>query len=270
MKYNAPNQNILKAFGVSGKPTRLKGGQGICYLVDNIVFKPSYSIVEASWMSDLYNNLSSNQFRVPKPIRAKNSKWIFNQWTANKFLEGKHEDENYAEAIKISKIFHKDLLQIPKPDFFDKRNDVWAVADKIAWGELPLPNFELTNKPLQQISKLLKKNKLPNQLIHGDWGPGNLLFSNTLPPAVIDVSPYWRPANFAIAVMIIDALVYEGADKSIINLCKNIEDFDQLLLRALVRRICEYIGHQNHIENTHDRYKDIMRHLNIIGIITRV
>jgi hypothetical protein len=32
-----------------------------------------------------------------------------------------------------------------------------------------------------------------------------------LPPAVLDVSPYWRPAGFAFAVLVADALAWEGA-----------------------------------------------------------
>ena len=269
MKSNIPNKNILKAFGVSGKPIRLAGGQGTCYRVDNLVLKPTNNIIESSWIADVCNNLRSDKFRVPKPIMAKNSSWVFNNWTANKFVVGKHEAGNYVEAIKISKTFHQSLVDIPKPEFFDKRNNLWAIADRIAWGELPLPDFELTNQALRKIFKLLTKNKLPNQLIHGDWGTGNILFSKKLGPAVIDFSPYWRPADFAVAIMIIDALVYEGAKESIINLCKNIPDFNQLLLRALVRRICEYIGFQKHKENVKDFSEDIIKHLKLIDIILR-
>ncbi|MBU1167447.1 TIGR02569 family protein [Patescibacteria group bacterium] len=264
MKHNLPNQIVLEAFEVSGKPIRLKGGGGTCYRVDDIVLKPTKDIVVASWIAKIYDNLKSDEFRIPKPIRAKDNSWVYNGWTANKFVEGKHEDGNYDKAIKLSKIFHKALLGISKPTFFDNRNDIWAIADRIAWEELPPPDFELTNKPLRKIFGILKKNELPNQLIHGDWGTGNILFSKELGPAIIDFSPYWRPADFAIAVMIVDALVYEGADKSIIDLCSDIQNFDQLLLRALVRRICEYIGHQNHPENDHDRSDDIIKHLNIM------
>ena len=58
-------------------------------------------------------------------------------------------------------------------------------------------------------------------------------------------------------------------NKTIIDLYKGTPNYDQFLLRALARRICEYIGHQNHIENTQDRSEDIVKHLNIIDIISR-
>jgi uncharacterized protein (TIGR02569 family) len=267
MQYNIPNQNILKAFGVSGDPVRLEGGQGTCYRVNDVVLKPTNNTIEASWLANVFNNLVSDQFRVPRPIRANDGSWVFEVWTASEFVEGEHEDGNYKEAVEVSKIFHEALVDIPKPDFFDTRNDVWAVADRIAWGESPIPDIQLTNEPLRRIFSHLKNNELPNQLIHGDWGTGNLLFSKKLGPAIIDFSPYWRPANFAIAVMIIDALIYEGADKSIIDLYKETPEYKQFLLRALARRICEYIGHQNHPENTEDRSSDIIKHLNIIDTI---
>lgn len=267
MNSKIPNQTILNAFNLSSDPTQLTGGQGECYRVGDAVLKPIKNSVEASWLAEICDGLTSDKFRVPKPIRTKDDAWVFDNWTTQTFVTGKHIPGNYVEAVEVSKEFHRALIGIPKPDFFDKKTDVFSIADKIAWGELPLPDFELTNEPLKRIFGLLKNNKLPNQLIHGDWGTGNILFDEKLPPAVIDLSPYFRPADFAIAVMIIDVLVYEGADKSIINLGQNLKDFDQLLIRALVRRTCEYIGHQNHPENTFDRSGDIIRHLDLINLI---
>jgi len=53
----------------------------------------------------------------------------------------------------------------------------------------------------------------PAQLVHGDL-TGNVLFAAGLPPAVIDVSPYWRPAAYAGAVVVADGLLWwdQGAD----------------------------------------------------------
>jgi uncharacterized protein (TIGR02569 family) len=267
MNQTIPNQNILKVFGVTGELLPLAGGQGACFRVGNIVLKPTKDIVEASGIADIYDNLTSDKFRVPKPIRTRDGSWVFDGWTASLFVKGKHLEGRYAKAIEVSKIFHQTLSGLSKPIFLDQRNNIWSVADKIAWDELPLPDFGMTNEMLKKIFSLLRKNELPNQLIHGDWGTGNILFDDELAPAVIDFSPYWRPADFAIAIMMIDALVYENAKTAIIDLCQDIKDFDQLLLRALVRRICEYIGHQNHIENIKDFSEDIIKHLKLAEVI---
>jgi hypothetical protein len=51
MKKNLPNQKILNAFNISGEPTLLPGGEGTCYRVGDVVFKPTKDDVEASWIA---------------------------------------------------------------------------------------------------------------------------------------------------------------------------------------------------------------------------
>ena len=53
------------------------------------------------------------------------------------------------------------------------------------------------------------------QVIHGDVG-GNVLFADAsgLPPAIIDVSPYFRPRSFAHAILVADAVAWEHAPRT--------------------------------------------------------
>ncbi len=157
MQNEIPNQEILNAYGISGKPILLPGGQGTCYRVKDVVFKPTNDAVEASWIAEINNGLKSNKFRIPKPLSTKEGSWVFAGWTANEFLAGEHRLGCYIEAIELSKVFHAALMDVSKPGWFDKKTDVFSIADKIAWGELPLPNFELTNEPLKRIFNLLRK-----------------------------------------------------------------------------------------------------------------
>lgn len=266
---NIPNQDILNAFGVGGRPVHLAGGGGTCYRVDNVVLKPTQNGVEATWIAEINNRLASDKFRVPKPILAKDGSWVVHGWTAAEFLPGEHRSGHYAEAVDLSKTFHNAIAGIPKPDWFDQKTDIFAISDKMAWEELPLPDFDITNEPLKRILNRLQENRLPNQLIHGDWGMDQILFHDTLPPAVIDMTPYFRPAGYPIADMIVSAMAYDGADASILDLGKNIEDFDQLLLRAVVMRTCAYIGFQLHSENDQDRIPHMMKHLNLVDVILK-
>lgn len=264
---NIPSREILNAFGFSGEPVLLSGGEGTCYRVDNAVFKPVRNVFEASWIAEINNSLTGDKFRVPKPFQAKDGSWVYNGWTASEFLEGEHRPGHYAEAIELSKKFHKTLEGITKPSWYDKKTDVFPLSDRMAWGELPLPDFEITNKPLQKIFGLLRPNNLPFQLIHGDWGMGQILFHDTQPPAVLDMTPYFRPADYPIADMLIGAMANDGVDMSILNLGRGIKDFDQLLLRALVFRTCTYVGFQIHPENNQDWTPMINRYLNLIDIV---
>jgi uncharacterized protein (TIGR02569 family) len=78
--------------------------------------------------------------------------------------------------------------------------------------------------------------RLPSQLIHGDLG-GTVLFAGASPPAVIDFSPYWRPAGLALAVAAVDALTWGGADPAILDGLDGDPELDQLLARAHVGRL---------------------------------
>lgn len=49
-----------------------------------------------------------------------------------------------------------------------------------------------------------------SQLIHGDLC-NNILFHDDLPPAVIDISPFWRPTQYADAITVIDSIAWFGA-----------------------------------------------------------
>ena len=97
----------------------------------------------------------------------------------------------------------------------------------------------------REIGALFKRLKarllpiaLPSQVIHGDF-TGNVLFEPGLAPAVIDFSPYWRPAGFALAVVIVDALTWGGAGMDILDLVRDELEIEQLLLRAELRRLVE-------------------------------
>jgi len=64
-----------------------------------------------------------------------------------------------------------------------------------------------------------------------------VLFQSGMPPAVIDLAPYFRPAAFATAIVVVDGQVWEGADPSLITDVGSIGPFPQYLLRALIYRV---------------------------------
>ena len=68
--------------------------------------------------------------------------------------------------------------------------------------------------------------RLPSQLVHADLA-GNVLFADGMTPAVIDFSPLERPAGLPLAVVAVDALMWQRARP---------EALDQLLARALIYR----------------------------------
>lgn len=264
---HAPLKEILEAFHLKGGPVRLAGGGGKTYRVDDAVLKHTRDEQMMSWLAEITENLKSDKFRVPKPLKSRENTWVYQGWIAHRFEEGRYYDDKYAESIMVCRDFHKAIAGIPKPDFFDRRTDVFHLADKMAWGELSLPDFSLTNVPLKRLFGSMQELNLPKQLIHGDWGPGNILFHDQLVPAVIDISPYFRPADFPVPVMMIDALAEGSVSAAILDLGRNIKHFDQLLRRALARRILEWVGFAMHPENDQDRTPEIFKRLDLIDLV---
>ena len=87
----------------------------------------------------------------------------------------------------------------------------------------------------RRVIERLAPLELEDQLIHGDL-TGNVLLDADDQPAVIDFSPYLRPARYADPIVIGDALLWEGADLDVLDLLGSDELSVQLLLRALVFR----------------------------------
>jgi hypothetical protein len=54
------------------------------------------------------------------------------------------------------------------------------------------------------------------QIVHGDL-TGNVLLAAGMAPAVIDISPYWRPPAYADGIVVADALCWHGAQPSVLD-----------------------------------------------------
>ena len=110
--------------------------------------------------------------------------------------------------------FHRAVAGLPRPAFIAARTDPWTIGDRVAWGEAPLEPYGHIDQ-IARLADVLEPLTDASQLIHGDL-TGNILFDDALPPAVIDVSLYWRPPSFASAIVVADALVWEGADETLL------------------------------------------------------
>src|SRR5437588_1060239 len=237
MTRTPPPSFVLKAFGVSGSPVPLEGGQGSSWLVGGAVFKPSALDLDEeslAWQTEVFAATKCEGFRVSLPLRAENGSFVVEGWCASEAVEGRHEERRWTEIIAVGERFHSALDGVPRPAFFAHRADPWTLADRVAWGELPAADFTHV-KHLPQLASLLKPLTARSQLIHGDLS-SNVLFDDQLPPAVIDFSPRWRPPAFASAIVVADALVWEDADESVLDAVAHIENFSQYLVRALIFR----------------------------------
>lgn len=237
----APTQDVLNAFGIIEVPHLLLGGGGTTYRAGNIILKPIANSAEAEWLAYLFNSIPEVGFRVARPIQSTHGTWSVNGWTASHFVLGEEVKGRWSEKIRISRAFHHALSAYPQPPHIATARHPWAIADRFAWGEEEVNYHGRLTPALHELLALTQPVSLPSQLIHGDM-TGNILFHDPLFPAVIDMSPYWRPAEFATAIIVIDSIVWEGADNSLVESVINTDQMYQLLLRAAIRRIMELDG----------------------------
>ena len=233
-----PPAHVLARFGATGRPEPLGGGQGQAWRCGDLVLKPldwAMSPDELEWQGTVLGSIRPEGFRVPRLRRAADGSALVDGWCTWEYVEGEHAERRWADVIAVGERFHAALAPFARPDLLDARTDHWAIGDRVAWGELPPTGFEHV-KHLPRLLEAVRPVDAPSQLVHGDL-TGNVLFAPGLDPAVIDFSPYWRPPAFATAVVVGDALAWEGADESLLGAVEHVPDFPQHVLRALIYRI---------------------------------
>ena len=232
-----PPLHVLRAFGAAGRdPVALSGGQGTSWRAGDLVFKPADGgRDELAWQARIYSQIVCDGFRIPRPLATPDGSLCVDGWCATEYVAGRHEQGRWSEIISVGERFHSALRGIPRPRFLDERSSPWAISDRVAWGEIPSSEFSEV-RHLPALAAARRPLAAPSQLIHGDL-TGNVLFHDELAPAIIDFSPYWRPAAYASAVVVADALVWESADRQVLNEVSHINNFGQYLVRALIFRL---------------------------------
>jgi len=232
----APPADVQHAFGASGSAERFPSGEGRTFRIGRLVLKPARERREAEWIGNVLEGVTEKGFRVARPVRAGDGSWVVGGWTAWQLIEGQSTKERWSDVIATGEHFHAALRDVPRPGFVDERSHQWALGDRMAFGdariELPTPLDEHVGQLLPHLGRL----DLPSQVIHGDLTE-NVLFADGLDPAIIDFSPYYRPAGFASAIVVVDAIVWLGAPYSLIDRIQPAETRFELLARALTFRL---------------------------------
>ncbi|NKB65785.1 MAG: phosphotransferase [Candidatus Latescibacteria bacterium] len=234
-----PSEDVVHAFGAAGSPQLLDGGQGQTFRVGDAVLKPLSDKPMTHWVAQVMSTLEEDGFRVARPRRARTGGWLYSGWGAWDYIDGAICIGRWADEVASCLRFHAAISGVEKPKYFHEDVSPWTIADEATWGDRALDLHPRIAEPVDRLRSLLRPVSARAQLIHGDFGGSNLLYHETLPPAVLDMSSFWRPVGIAVGVLIADAIVWEGAGYDVIDLGKDIDDFTQLLIRAELRRIIE-------------------------------
>jgi uncharacterized protein (TIGR02569 family) len=238
---------VLAAFQLAGViSVRLPGGQGTAWRAGQVVLKPADSERAGRWTADVYDALTGPGFRLPRPVLAVTGDWVAHGWTAWQWVPGAAADwsgvsPRWPELIAASRALHAALAGVRVPSWRATVENMWTIGDQVAWGERdpgPLlgPAAGRLAMQVRRLLAALRPVNLPDQLIHADL-TGNVLFADGLPPAVIDFSPLERPAGLPLAIVAVDALLWQQARPEALDQLAAEPEIDQLLARALVFRL---------------------------------
>jgi uncharacterized protein (TIGR02569 family) len=237
MSVALPAPVVLAAFGVHDDPRPLPGGQGESVRAGHLVLKPAGDPAEAEGVGEILEGVEERGFRLGRPVRAIDGRWVVDGWAATRFVAGAWTPAGrWGEVVGACRSFTGALAGCRRPAFLAARTHRWAFADAVAWGEADLDALEPVAPLLARLRALCRPVDAPSQLVHGDLA-GNLLLADDLPPAVIDVAPYWRPAVYAEAVLAVDGLVWDDAPASLV--LGDAPGFAQAFVRALIFRLVD-------------------------------
>lgn len=217
MPAEPPPPAVLRAFGVQGPPRPLPGGQGAAWLAGDLVLKSGAGACH-DWLGEALTGVEPEDVRVAKPVRTPDGSWRHDGWGATAWVEGARPDPRatnvWRDVIEAGRAFHRAVAHLSRPHCLQERRDPWAAADGAAWGERPLR----LPAPFAAVAGRLQRVPHPSgrpQVVHGDL-TGNVLLAPGQPPAVIDLSPYWRPPVYADGIVVADALCWHDAAPSLL------------------------------------------------------
>jgi uncharacterized protein (TIGR02569 family) len=231
---SAPPGHVLAAFGASGSPTRLMGGEGRAWLVADTVLKPCDRPAEWNWLAEHLPSVQQEGFRLAPAIRTHDGRWVVDGWCAQRAVVGSHPVVGrWLDVLSACERFHRQVRHLPEPPFLRDRTDPWSAGDRAAWEDARSPDDPM----ILRLAETRRRVSLRPQFIHGDVTE-NVLFAEGHEPAIIDIAPYWRPAGFASAVVVADAICWRAADaRELLAAVAHIAEFPQLFVRALIYRM---------------------------------
>lgn len=233
-----PTERALAGFA-NGEPAyALAGGMAQAWRAGDVVLKPSSGFAEAKCLAETNENLPEVpgcRFQRPVTVPGPLGGWEIDGWVAWRWIEGQNAPKRAREIVLAARAYHDLIAPLPYDPVLLMREDPWARADRVAWGEV-VADYPIDYQKM--LAPLLAEPvpALAAQRVHGDL-TGNVVFAPGLAPGIIDTTLYWRPTAFAEAVVLID----QGWFTSTLDLSPFVDTpaLGAMLRRAAARRIAE-------------------------------
>jgi uncharacterized protein (TIGR02569 family) len=231
-----PPPEVLEAFGTKAPLSPAERGMGRTWIAGDIVLKPVDDEAQHEWICGVYDAWTREDVAVACPLRVE-GQWSFRGWGAQLVLPGDGaragDDPDWFRDVHLA--FHDGVSDLDRPAFLDTRDDPWTYGERVAWEGAAPEGGDETLGLLTRALREMQPVDVDDQVVHGDLG-GNVLRDGDR-GAVIDWAPYWRPVDWALAVVATDAVCWEGAGESLLDDWSTGRQWPQLLLRATVYRL---------------------------------
>lgn len=249
-----PSEHVLDLFAVPGDVEPLAGGQGGSVRAGDLVLSPgrdpevqralSPGLARLAVELDTRPGRDRRDLRVAMPVPARDGSWVVDGWAASRYEPGAVLLVDLPAVRAVGAVLHAELENRFEAWPLRQRppRGRWAVAERIAFAEAPIP-AELQGTPSGTLVARLadERDDTPlgdDQLVHGDLA-GNVLLDAEGSPVVIDVAPYWRPALWAEATSVLDSVMWWGADPAALEEWREGAPRQAMLRSALFRLLSD-------------------------------
>lgn len=275
-----PPPHVLATFGLRNAALESLGSvwsRG--WRCGDVVLTPVVDHPRATWSAGVRETLKVEGVRLARPVRSTDGRWVVSGWAADTFLSGEPEPR-HDEVVAVSTRLHAAMAELTRPRFLitstakpatDAVAGVFTAADAAAWAEQPISaiangqQFTALDDPSSTaLFGELADARMPvqstSQLVHGDLF-GTVLFAGSAAPGVTELTPYWRPAAWASAVAVVDAVSWGGADDGLLTRWAHLPEWPQMLLRALLFRLAV---HAQHPRSTPEAFAGLARSADLV------
>jgi hypothetical protein len=223
-----PPPNVLAAFGVRDDTslTPLAGAlEQSAWRAGDVVLKPvqASNPGEGEWVATVLDVIVEDGFRVIKPVRTVDGRWLEAGWTAWRWIDGEHERAKWRDVTVAADALHAAIPDAiaraavdVRPAWLDTRRHRWALAEATVWHGAPLPPIvnageverDLYNRAIALGPPLTADERAASQVVHGDIASNVLQLADGSGHAFIDMSPGWRPASSIGAQIAVEAVTW--------------------------------------------------------------
>lgn len=222
-----PTEHVLDMFAVPGDLAAGPGGGGHSVRAGDLLLSPGRDAATQDALSprlarlavdlDTRADRDRRDLRIAMPVPARDGSWVVDGWAATRWESGARPLTDLVATLAVGAVLHAELGRAVDRWERPPRDDRWSRAERIAFGEARAPADGPAAGLVRRLTASVDATPLgPDQLVHGDLA-GNVLLDPRGAPVVIEVAPYWRPALWAEAVVVLDHVVRGAADSSLMT-----------------------------------------------------